>query len=99
MPARRRILALAVLAVVALAPGPASAALPLGPPGPPETRTVRTLAPGVTLTEIVRGTPSPEEAFVVDAGFSLDAARTERTAARARALGLPASVIAVDDRA
>src|SRR4051812_29479011 len=99
MPARRRILALAVLAVVVLPHGAASAALPLGPPGLPETRTVRTLAPGVTLTEIVRGTASPQEAFVVDADFSLDAAQTQRTAARARALGLDANVIAVDDHA
>src|SRR3954447_1806973 len=99
MPARRRILALAVVALVVLTPGAASAALPLGPPGLPETRAVRTLAPGVTLTEIVRGTASPQEAFVVDAGFSLDAAQTQRTAARARALGLEANVIAVDDHA
>jgi hypothetical protein len=102
MPARRRILALAALALAVLAPGvasAASAALPLGPPGLPETRSVRVLAPGVTLTEIVRGTASPQEAFVVDAGFSLDAARTEQTAARARALGLAATVIAVDDHA
>src|SRR3954454_20176961 len=99
MPARRRILALAVLAVVVLPPGAASAALPLGPPGLPETRTVRTLAPGVTLTEIVRGTASAQEAFVVDAGFSLDAAQTQRTAARARALRIGANVIAVDDHA
>ncbi|GIE04366.1 phosphodiester glycosidase family protein [Paractinoplanes durhamensis] len=41
-------------------PAPATPALPLGDAGLPETRTVTTVAPGVTRTSIVRGTdPAP----------------------------------------
>ncbi|MBL7259806.1 phosphodiester glycosidase family protein [Paractinoplanes lichenicola] len=52
--------AAAVLAASALAPAAPPAALPLGDPDLAETRTVQTLARGVTLTRIVRGTePAP----------------------------------------
>lgn len=63
----RRGLLAAVLAVAALVPAvPAAAvpaaALPLGDADLPETRSVSQLAPGVTLTHIVRGdTPAPAD--------------------------------------
>ena len=98
MRSRRRLVALLVAAVAALssAAGAAARPLPLGAAALPETRTVRQLAPGLTLTEIARGTAAPEEAFVVDAGFTLDPAQAEQTAGRARALGTDAAVVAVD---
>ena len=78
------------------APASAAAPLPLGPATLTEARTVRTLAPGVTLTDIVRGVPSPRETFVVDAGFTLAPAEAAQTAAQARSLGFDASVLQVD---
>ncbi|WP_338693112.1 phosphodiester glycosidase family protein [Streptomyces sp. Q6] len=56
------------------APAPASAAppaataraLPLGAAGLTETRTTRTLQPGVTLTRIVRGADAPAMAWTVE---------------------------------
>jgi hypothetical protein len=41
-------------------------ALPLGPPGLPETRRTRTLQHGVTLTTIVRGRPDPADGWTVE---------------------------------
>jgi hypothetical protein len=41
-------------------------ALPLGPPGLEETRTTRTLQPGVTLTRIVRGHTDPSAVWTVE---------------------------------
>lgn len=69
---RRLLVALAALAVSGVLVGLVSSApsaqadaetLPLGDPDLAETRTVRTLAPGVTLTSIVRGTEpaSPDQ--------------------------------------
>lgn len=40
--------------------------LPLGPRDLPETRTVETLQPGVTLTTIVRGEPDPANGWTVE---------------------------------
>ncbi|GHE05112.1 phosphodiester glycosidase family protein [Streptomyces alanosinicus] len=51
---------LVLLAPPAGRAGAAPATLPLGDPGLPETRTTQTLAAGVTLTRIIRGTePAP----------------------------------------
>lgn len=65
---------LALLAVVGASPAPASSAprpapsagLPLGAPGLTETRTTRTLQPGVTLTRIVRGADAAALAWTVE---------------------------------
>ncbi|MFJ4713763.1 phosphodiester glycosidase family protein [Streptomyces sp. NPDC088785] len=62
--------ALCVLALVGAAPAPAAPApprgLPLGAAGLAETRTTRTLHPGVTLTRIVRGADAPAMAWTVE---------------------------------
>jgi hypothetical protein len=68
---------LAILAVLlcAAAATPASASagtggaagpLDLGAPGLPESRTVQSIQPGVTLTRIRRGAPDPTAAWVVE---------------------------------
>ncbi|MFD8686324.1 phosphodiester glycosidase family protein [Streptomyces sp. NPDC059651] len=65
---------LALLAVVGGLPAPASSeprpgptrALPLGAAGLTETRSTRTLQPGVTLTRIVRGADAPALAWTVE---------------------------------
>ena len=43
-----------------------SRGLPLGPADLPETRSVQTLQPGVTLTTIVRGAPDPANTWTVE---------------------------------
>src|SRR5690349_16971872 len=43
--------------------------LDLGPRGLAETRTVRTIEPGVTVTHIVRGTADPSVRWVVEASI------------------------------
>ena len=53
--AMRRALALSIVLLVAAAPATARAALPLGLASLKESRTARTLAPGVRFTRIVRG--------------------------------------------
>jgi hypothetical protein len=40
--------------------------LDLGPPGLPESRTVQSIQPGVTLTRITRGAPDPAAVWVVE---------------------------------
>src|SRR6266540_7285353 len=45
---------------------PTGAGLPLGPADLPETRTTSVLAPGVTLTTIVRGRPDPADVWTVE---------------------------------
>jgi len=45
---------------------PAAGTLPLGPAGLTETRTTRTLQPGVTLTDIVRGNVDPADVWTVE---------------------------------
>jgi hypothetical protein len=103
MPRRSLPAVLATLACVLVAAASASAApavpLPLGPATLPEARTVRMLAPGVTLTDIVRGVAGPGETFVVDAGFTLAPAEAAQTATQARRLGFDASVLQVDAHA
>ncbi|MFI5664314.1 phosphodiester glycosidase family protein [Streptomyces sp. NPDC051684] len=68
--------ALCALALVGAAPAPATSSaasfgprhggLPLGPADLSETRTTRTLQPGVTLTRIVRGADAPAMAWTVE---------------------------------
>ncbi|WP_394428386.1 phosphodiester glycosidase family protein [Streptomyces sp. SGAir0957] len=62
--------ALSVVAVLGAGTAPAPAAprhgLPLGAAGLTETRTTRTLQPGVTLTRIVRGAEAPALAWTVE---------------------------------
>ncbi|HVD27345.1 MAG TPA: phosphodiester glycosidase family protein [Mycobacteriales bacterium] len=63
------LVAVAVLALVAPSPMAVAAparALPLGPPGLEESRTTRTLQPGVTLTRIVRGHTDPNAVWTVE---------------------------------
>src|SRR4051812_10927262 len=61
------LLALAGLALVASAAVAApTGGLPLGPAGLTETRTTRTLQPGVTLTRIVRGHTDPAAVWTVE---------------------------------
>lgn len=65
---------LVLLAVVGASPMPASSeprpaparALPLGAAGLTETRSTRTLQPGVTLTRIVRGAEAPALAWTIE---------------------------------
>ncbi|MEU9201505.1 phosphodiester glycosidase family protein [Streptomyces sp. NPDC048332] len=65
---------LALIALVGASPAPASSeprpgparALPLGAVGLTETRSTRTLQPGVTLTRIVRGADAPALAWTVE---------------------------------
>ncbi|MFF1920950.1 phosphodiester glycosidase family protein [Streptomyces sp. NPDC058221] len=67
-------MALAVVALVGGLPAPASSeprpgparALPLGAVGLTETRSTRTLQPGVTLTRIVRGADAPALSWTVE---------------------------------
>jgi hypothetical protein len=98
----------AVATAVDAGPGVVQAGLPLGPAGLSETRTTRTLQPGVTLTTIVRGTTDPAAAWTVEVAIpsgSVDpdappAAIKDEAAANAaadqlRAAGLDARVEAV----
>lgn len=65
---------LILLAVVGASPAPSSSeprptpahALPLGAAGLTETRSTRTLQPGVTLTRIVRGADAPALAWTIE---------------------------------
>lgn len=66
--ARRRWIAGAV-AVAALSAAGSVHALPAHADAPPETRTVRTVAPGVTLTTIDRGSVSPSDYYTVNVGI------------------------------
>jgi Phosphodiester glycosidase len=74
-----------------------ASALPLGPSSLAETRQAVALAPGLTYTNIVRGTISPDQFYVVDVGFTLDPVAAEQTSARLRAEGYDANALAVDD--
>ena len=78
MKTRRTALPVIALTAAVLAAGQAAAsvpedgassdphALPLGPAGLTETRTTRTIQPGVTLTTIVRGVADPDSAWTVE---------------------------------
>ena len=91
---------LLALALTLLLPAAAARAdeLPLGPPGLTEARTTTVLAPGITHTRIVRGAPSPDEAWIVDAAFVADRAAADALVARLAAAGAPARVERIDDR-
>jgi hypothetical protein len=82
-------------------------ALPLGPAGLEETRTTRTLQPGVTSTRIVRGHPDPSAVWTVEVAIPSgpgspdpdappaaisDEADARATADRLRAAGLDSRV-------
>jgi Phosphodiester glycosidase/SPOR domain len=115
MTARRIVLPATLLAATLATSGAALAAgspshrsgLPLGPSDLPETRTTRTLAPGVTLTTILRGTPDPNASWTVEIAIPSgpgspdpdappaalkDQAAADATAAQLRAAGLDARV-------
>lgn len=81
------------------APAALGAELPLGRGSLRENRHSQTLAPGVTYTEIARGTTTSDEYFVVDVDFTLDPAEAARTSARIAAAGDRAQVISVNDHA
>lgn len=66
--ARRRWITGAV-AVAALSAAGSVHALPAHADAPPETLTVRTVAPGVTLTTIDRGSVSPSDYYTVNVGI------------------------------
>ena len=88
----RRAALIAALTLLVLAPGAGASGLPLGHPGLPETRTAQTLAPGVTLTHVVRGYASPTDAFVVDVAFVTTQAQARATADAVRASGHDARI-------
>src|SRR5690349_19396479 len=86
-------------------------ALPLGPAGLEESRTTRTLQPGVTLTRIVRGHADPNAVWTVEVAIPAgpsspdpdappaaisDEAAARATADRLRASGLDGRVERVD---
>jgi hypothetical protein len=105
---RRTALPLGLLALaLVVTPPPAAAAgrdaLPLGPAGLEESRTTRTLQPGVTLTRIVRGHTDPSAVWTVEVAIPAgagspdpdappaaisDEAGARATADRLRAAGL-----------
>ena len=62
------ILMVGVTSVAAPAVADRGRGLPLGPRDLPETRTVETLQPGVTLTTILRGEPDPTNGWTVEIG-------------------------------
>jgi hypothetical protein len=77
--------------------GPAE--LPHGPPGLPESRTTQGLAPGVTLTQIHRGSRSPAEFWTVDVAFAGTQAQAESVAADLRSTGYEPRIEQIDGRA
>lgn len=93
------IVATTMLVLFACPSGALGASMPLGPRGLPEARHSETLAPGVSYTDIRRGTTSGDEYFAVDVDFTLDPAEAAQTAARIAAEGDRARVISVDDHA
>jgi hypothetical protein len=111
MTAPRIVLPAALLAASLATSGVAFAShrngLPLGPSDLPEARTTRTLAPGVTLTTILRGTPDPNASWTVEIAIPSgsgspdpdappaalkDQAAADAAAARLRSAGLDARV-------
>ncbi|MEY2532653.1 MAG: hypothetical protein QOF29_563 [bacterium] len=90
------VLVAAIAATLGGAAGAMAQELPLGPAGLPESRSTRALAPGLTATQIVRGGAPAAQFFTVDAGFTLDRAQADATAARVRAAGVDAAVVEVD---
>jgi hypothetical protein len=74
-------------------------ALPLGAPDLAETRTEEEIAPGVTYIRIVRGAPSPADAYAVDVAFEAAQADAAALADRLTAAGYDARVQTVATRA
>jgi hypothetical protein len=89
----RRAFALSIVLLVPAAPVTARAALPLGPVSLKETRTVRTLAPGVRFIRIVRG-GGPWRVYVLEIDRSRLAGRLRAVLAgdRVRRLERPSSM-------
>ena len=73
--------------------------LPLGPSTLRETRTPRTVAPGVTYTRIERGQASSEAVYTVDVAFKVDPNEAESIASKLRVEGHSARVETVSKRA
>ncbi len=95
------ILAAAPILLAAAPAGPAarSDGLPLGPGNLPESRHSRELAPGVTYTTIVRGTPAKDQFWTLTLGFFSDRRSAEQLVARLEAAGRPARIRRIDERA
>jgi len=74
-------------------------ALPLGPPGLPETRTTHALAPSITLTQIHRGSRPPAEFWTVDVAFVGTQAQAETIVADLRSKGYDPRIEEIDERA
>jgi Phosphodiester glycosidase/SPOR domain len=79
------------------APEP-SADLPLGPAGLPQTVSVETVLPGVTLSTYVRGTASADDFWYVRAGFVATRDAAQSLAARLASAGYAAEVVEVAGR-
>jgi hypothetical protein len=73
--------------------------LPLGPHDLAEQRSTRDVVPGVRYTRIVRGEPSPEDAYTVDVGFRATRVEAEQLAERLRADGHDPQVLRISERA
>src|SRR6266511_98381 len=80
-----------VATAVDAGPGVVQAGLPLGPAGLSETRTTRTLQPGVTLTTIVRGTTDPAAAWTVEVAIPSGSVDPDEAPANAAADQLSAA--------
>jgi hypothetical protein len=91
----RALVALLALLLVLPVCAQAHGGLPLGSPGLHETRTVDVLARGVTYTRIVRGELSPRDGWTADVAITADAAAARDVAARLRAVGFDADVLAL----
>lgn len=88
-----------LLAAAPAGSGASSDGLPLGPGNLPETRHSRELAPGVTYTTIVRGTPSADQFWTLTLGFFADRRSAAALVARLEAAGHPARIRRIDERA
>ena len=69
------------------------ARLPLGPDGLTQKVTEARLAPGLTLTYVVRGQSNPQDGYAVDVPFNTDQATVSATAAALTAAGFNPQVI------
>jgi len=97
----RPVALLAAMLVAAAAPAAAQATgpLPLGPENLPETRTSRSLAPGVVQTRIVRGTTDPRDGFTIDVAVTATRAEANAISERLAGLGHDARVEQIGPRA
>jgi hypothetical protein len=88
MSRRRAVPVALVLGALLASPAAAGAAgLPLGPKSLKQTRTSRSLAPGLRYVKIVRGTASASEFWTVTATFTATRAEADTAAARLQAAG------------